>query len=141
MICARAREAGRPTMTWAREHLAGARPAAVASRRASHATNRVKQLGRILNNLRQLGRVADEDGDTSTADRLAAVAAEVEAAIVARDAPGTPTPAALDALVRAGVELNDLAHRANTHEEVPPTAELDPVLLAVLGAVRPEPTS
>lgn len=139
VICSRAKEAGRPTMTWAREHLAGGPPAPPASRRAAQTTSRVKQLGRILNNLRQLGRVADEDGDTSAADRLAAVAQEVEVAIMARPDPRASASAALDALLAAGVELNELAHRANTHEELPPAAELDPVLAAVLAAVRLEP--
>jgi hypothetical protein len=126
-------------MSWAREYLAGAPPAPSSTRRAAQTTTRVKQLGRILNNLRQLGRVAELDGDAPTADCLAAVAQEVEAAIVARPDPRASAPAALAALVAAGGELNEVAHRANTHEEAPPAAELDPVLTAVLAAVRLEP--
>lgn len=137
-ICALAKEAGRPTMSWVREHCTGAPPAPVARRLARGTNSRLHQLSRILNNLRQLGRVADEDGDTPAADRIAAVAAEVEAVAMARPDPRATAPAALEALVAAGVELNTLAHRANTQEELPATTELDAALAAVLAAVRLE---
>ena len=86
-ICDLAREAGRPTMSWVREHCTGAPPAPVSRRLARGNNSRLHQLSRILNNLRQLGRVADEDGDTPAAARLAAVAAEVEAVAMARPDP------------------------------------------------------
>lgn len=137
-ICDLAKEAGRPTMSWVREHCTGAPPAPASRRRARATGSRLHQLSRILNNLRQLGRVAAEDGDAPAAERLAAEAAEVEAVAMARPDPRASEPAAVAALVAAGVELNTLAHRANGQEELPPAAELDHVLAAVLAAVRLE---
>lgn len=137
-ICALAKEAGRPIMSWVREHCTGAPPTPASRRRARVNSSRLHQLSRILNNLRQLGRVADGDGDGPAAERLAAVAADVEAVAMARPDPRATVPAALAALVAAGVELNALAHRANTQEELPPAAELDAALAAALAAVRLE---
>ena len=137
-ICERAKDHGRPTMTWAREHLVGAPAPPPAKRRARSHASRVNQLGRILNNLRQLGRVAEDDGDHAAVERLSAMAAEVESAIVARPEPRAATSDALAELVAAGVALNALAHRANAAEELPPAAELDPALAAVQAAVRME---
>lgn len=137
-ICDRAKEHGRPTMTWAREQLLGAPSAQPAARRARGSASRVHQLGRILNNLRQLGRVAEVDGDDGAAQQLAELAAEVETSIAARPDPRATTPAALAALVAAGVALNALAHRANTEEEIPVVAELDAALAGVRAALRGE---
>lgn len=137
-ICALAKEAGRPTMSWVREHCTGAPPTPASRRRARGTSSRLHQLSRILNNLRQLGRVAEENGDDLAVERLAAVAAEVEAIAVARPDPRAAAPAALAALVAAGVELNALAHRANAQEALPAATELDPALAAVLAAVRLE---
>lgn len=57
---------------------------------------------------------------------------------MARPDSRATAPAALAALVAAGVELNSLAHRANTQEELPAPAELDAALAAILAAVRLE---
>lgn len=104
-----------------------------ASRRA-HAL--VNQLARVLNNLRQLHRVAEMDGDED-AGLLPAAAASVEDAI--SRAPATLSECAADALaglVEAGDALNALARRANTAEELPPMRELRAVLDEVEAAVR-----
>lgn len=138
VICDRAKEHGRPIMSWAREHLLGAPSPPAAKRRARANASCVNQLGRILNNLRQLGRVAEDDGDHAAVERLSAMAAAVESAIVVRPEPRAATSEALAELVAAGVALNALAHRANAVEELPPAAELDPALAAVQAAVRME---
>ncbi|MDB4950448.1 MAG: hypothetical protein JWM27_3097 [Gemmatimonadetes bacterium] len=137
-ICDLAKEAGRPTMSWVREHCTGAPPAQASRRRARRIGSRLHQLSRILNNLRQLGRIAQEDGDDLAAERLATIAADVEAVAMARPDPRAAEPAAVAALVAAGVQLNTLAHRANSHEELPPAAELDDAVAAVLAAIRLE---
>ena len=137
-ICDLAKEAGRPTMSWVREHCTGAPPAPASRRRGRRASSRLHQLSRILNNLRQLRRVAEVDGDDAAADRFAAVAADVEAVAMAWPDPRAMEPAALAALVTAGVDLNALAHRANADEELPPAADLEAALTALLAAVRPE---
>ena len=105
---------------------------APASRRAHTLVN---QLARVLNNLRQLHRVAEIDGDEGAAELFKAAATSVEDAI-------TRAPARLGAhaaeagLVEAGVALNELAHRANTAEEVPPATELHAILDQVHSAVH-----
>ncbi len=105
-----------------------------ASRRAHALLN---QLARVLNNLRQIQRVAEMDGDEGAAGLLTAAASFVENAIARAPAMLTPRAAdALSGLVEAGVALNALAHRANTAEEIPPADELRAVVAQVHSAVE-----
>lgn len=120
-----------PPARFVREAVLGAvehgAPAA-APRRRRVRDELVHQLGRVLNNLRQLERVAVEDGEEDMG-RIAGFAARaVEAAI--RRAPTRAADAAplLAQLVEAGRALNEVAHRANTDEALPPDEE---VILAV----------
>lgn len=97
----------------------------------------VNQLARVLNNLRQLHRVAEVDGDEHAAELVAAAATSVEDAIVRAPATlGAHAADALAGLIEAGTALNALARRANTAEEVPPADELHAVLAPVASAVR-----
>jgi hypothetical protein len=105
-----------------------------ASRRAHDFVN---QLARVLNNLRQIQRVAEVDGDEGAVGLLIAAAAFVEDAISLSPATlGERATDALAGLVEVGVALNALAHRVNTVEEVPPADELHAVLAQVQSAVR-----
>jgi hypothetical protein len=105
-----------------------------ASRRAHTLVN---QLARVLNNLRQLHRVAEIDGDEGTAELFKAAATSVEDAITRAPARlGAHAAEALAGLVEAGIALNALAHRANTAEEVPPANELHAILDQVHSAVH-----
>jgi hypothetical protein len=105
-----------------------------ATRRGNHVMN---QLGRVLNNLRQLERVAEIDGDTAASQVLADSARSVEDAIArAPAAPKQDADATLATLIEAGVALNVLARRANGTDQLPPSDELRPVLVDVLAAVE-----
>jgi hypothetical protein len=107
---------------------------APASRRAHTLVN---QLARVLNNLRQLHRVAEIDGNEGSAGLLASTASFVEDAITRAPARlGAHAAEALAELLEAGVALNALAHRANTAEEVPPADELHAILDRVHSAVH-----
>lgn len=107
---------------------------APASRRAHTLVN---QFARVLNNLRQLHRVAEIDGNEGAAGLLTAAAVAVEDAITRAPARlGAHAAEALAGLVEAGVALNALAHRANTAEEVPAANELHAILDQVHSAVH-----
>jgi hypothetical protein len=102
----------------------------------SGADELVHQLSRVLNNLSQLRRVAEDDGAGEAAARIGAVIHVTAAAV--RDTPDQAHVAAavLSRLVTAGRALNELARRANAAEELPPDGELREVLAAVETAVR-----
>ena len=90
----------------------------------------VHQLGRVLNNLRQLERIAADEGEPDAVRVIEQVARAVEAAIPR--APRARDAGALAArLVEAGRALNEIAHRANTDEALPPDAEWLPALTGV----------
>ena len=131
---AQARARGVPPLRFVREAALGGTAAGAARRPGDEL---VQQLGRILNNLRQLVRVAEADGADAAAALVEATAQVVEAALRSAPAPRARGAAAmLDALVPAGVALNALAHRANASEELPPDAELLDALEAVEAALR-----
>jgi hypothetical protein len=105
-----------------------------ATDRADEAAN---QLGRILNNVRQLVRVAELDGDCGGAAVLLDAAGQVEDAVLRLpSALRRDTADALASLVEAGIGLNTLAHRANCTEEVPSKGDLFVALMEVEAAVR-----
>ncbi|HEX6749063.1 MAG TPA: hypothetical protein VF092_17320 [Longimicrobium sp.] len=133
---AEARARGVPPLRYVREAALGHPPA---MRRSRGADERVRQLGRVLNNLRQLGRVAELDGDEAAAGLLADAAGMVENAIAAAPAvAGAGAAEGLAVLIDAGAALNALAHRANGAEELPPADELLTALAHVDAAVRGE---
>ena len=116
------------------DSVGSSRGRAPASRRAHTLVN---QLARVLNNLRQLHRVAEIDGKEGAAELFKAAATSVEDAITRVPARlGAHAAEALAGLVEAGVALNALAHRANTAEEVPPADELHAILDQVHSAVH-----
>lgn len=97
-------------------------------RRRRPADELVHQLARVMNNLRQLRRVAEDDWDDDSAHLFGAVLQTAE--LATRDAPerGSSAAAILAELQPAGVALNELAHRANTAECLPPEAEVHAVI-------------
>lgn len=102
--------------------------------RADEAAN---QLGRILNNLRQLVRVAELDGDRGGAAVLLDAAGQVEEAVLRLPSVlRRDTADALASLVEAGIGLNALAHRANGTEELPSKVDLLAALMEVEAAVQ-----
>ena len=98
------------------------RPPSAQHRRARTAGDElVHQLGRVLNNLNQLHRIAEIDGDTDGAQLVDAVIDTANMAIVA--APDRAAATMLLAeLVPAGTVLNDLARSANGADQLPPDA-------------------
>lgn len=134
---------GVPPLRYVREAaLAGQLPPRAAGRvRARHgAHDLVRQLKRLLNNLNQLSRLADEEGEEdATAEALASVIGTTEAAVKAAAARrgGADALAALTTdVVEAGRYLNELTHTGNTIEELPPGDELMVALARILVVVH-----
>jgi hypothetical protein len=134
-----ARPLGIPALRFVREAAlekaaSGARLAPPKRRRP--ADDLVHQLARVLNNLRQLQRVAEDDGLADAAALIGGMADAAEAAI--RAAPGAAGAAAplLAELVPLGVALNEMAHGANGAGELPPDGELLEMLAQVDAALR-----
>lgn len=109
--------------------------------RPTEATDRAdeaaSEFGRILNNLRQLVRVAELDGDCGSAAVLTDAAGQVEDAVLRLpSALRHDTDDALAMLILAGIGLNALAHRANGVGELPSKGDLFVALMEVEAAVR-----
>lgn len=123
-----ARKRGVPPLRYVREAALGAPPAPKRYRR----DELTRQLGRVLNNLRQLHAVAVDNWADDAAARIQRTISVTEAAICSAPAPGTTAAEAVQVIVVAGRALNELAHRANADEgELPPDDELLPALKAV----------
>jgi hypothetical protein len=137
-----ARARGVPPLRYVREAaLAGQLPPRAAGRvRARHGAHElVRQLKRLLNNLNQLSRLADEEGDDATAYALASIIGTTEAAVKAAGVRrgGADALAALTAeVVEAGRYLNELTHAGNTIEELPPSDELMVALARIMVVVH-----
>jgi hypothetical protein len=123
-----ARARGVPPLRYVREAALGAPPAP--KRRARDELTR--QLGRVLNNLRQIHRVAEDDWADDAAARIHRTILATEAAINGAPAPHTTAAEAVHVIVLAGRALNELVHGAHAVEdELPPDSELLPALEAV----------
>ncbi|HET7462590.1 MAG TPA: hypothetical protein VFJ82_15155 [Longimicrobium sp.] len=83
----------------------------------------VHQLARVLNNLRQLHRVAEVDWDDDNARLIAEVIRTAEAATAAAPVRAPEANALLAELGPVGAALNDVAHSANSAEHLPPDAQ------------------
>lgn len=133
---------GVPPLRYVREAALGIPPTPQPGRgqsmtRARRALSLLNQLARVVNNLHQLRRVAEADGDDNGVRVLTAAAQAVEYVISAAPARlGVRGNVVIAGLVEAGNALNALAHRANTAEELPPMRELRAVLDQVETAVR-----
>ncbi len=100
--------------------------------RAASRDELTRQLGRVLNNLRQLHRVAEDDWADDAAARILRTISATEAAINGAPAPHTTAAEAVHVIVLAGRALNELVHGAHAAEdELPPDSELLPALEAV----------
>ena len=98
----------------------------------------VHQLGRVLNNLRQLERIATEEGEPDAVRVAEHVSHAVEAAIRRAPTRGTEAGPLVARLVEVGRALNEVVHRANTDETLPADAELVPALTSVYAFVTRE---
>ena len=133
---------GVPPLRYVREAaLAGKLPPRVQTRarvrQGRHAL--VLQLTRVLNNLNQLARVAEEEDAGGATLALESTIATTERAVQVSAAHrgGAAVLAALTAAVlAAGRYLNEVTHHANVIEELPPYAELGEALSRILTAVH-----
>jgi hypothetical protein len=139
IVAAAALPHGIPPLRYVREAVlekavqGGSRPRPVPRRKADEL---VHQLSRVLNNLRQLQRLAEDEWADEAAGLIGGV---IELATAATREPperGREAKAALAKLVPAGVALNKFAHRANSTEALPPDDEVRAVLAGVESAVR-----
>lgn len=96
----------------------------------------VHQLGRVLNNLRQLERAAEDEGAPELVRLTAFVASATEEAIRAAPTGAAKAGPLLAELTGAGRALNEIARRANVEEALPPDEELIPAVTAVYRIVQ-----
>lgn len=130
-----ARPSGVPPLRFVREAaLEKAGKGAAPPRRRRLPDELVHQLARVLNNLRQLHRVAEDDWDEDGARLVATVIHTAEAATAAPPERAHDAAAVLAEVRAAGVALNELTHRANSAEYLP--AEAPEVLTAMFNALR-----
>jgi len=129
-----ARPSGVPPLRFVREAALEKAGKGAAPPRRRVADELVHQLARVLNNLRQLHRVAEDDWDEDGARLVAAVIHAAEAATAAPPERAHDAAAVLAEVRAAGVALNELAHSANAAEYLP--AEAPEVLTAMFTALR-----
>ncbi len=103
-----ARARGVPPLRYVREAALGAPPAP----RRRQRDELTRQLGRVLNNLRQLHRVAEDNWADDAAARIHQTIRATEAAINGAPAPGTTAAEAVQVIVVAGRARNELVHGA-----------------------------
>jgi len=96
------------------------------------------QFADVLNNLRQLQRVADDDGNDEAAARIGEVIDTTEVALATAPERAREAEPMIAAVIQAGIALNEVAHRANSAKCLPPPREVEEALAAVL-ALGPEP--
>ncbi|HEU0054968.1 MAG TPA: hypothetical protein VFQ39_17400 [Longimicrobium sp.] len=137
-----ARERGVPPLRYVREAaLAGGPPPRLARRaHARHGAHELgRQLKRVLNNLHQLARVADDQGAAAAGRALASLTLWTEQAVKAAAVHrGTAQHlAALTAeVVAAGRHLNEVTHGAHLDEALPSADALREALTRVFDAVH-----
>ena len=131
---------GIPPLRFVREAALAAAAAGAAAprqqpRKRRAADELVHQLARVMNNLQQLQRVAEDEWDDDAARLIAAVFQTAEMATRAAPERGGAAAELLAELHPAGVALNELAHRANTAECLPPSDEVHAVLDTLFAAL------
>ena len=131
-IEAAARERGVPPLRYVREAALAARLPPRTRRRGAHEL--VRQLTRVLNNLHQLERTADEHGAADVLVAVRRVIARADEAVrAASGRPGSTHPLII-AVREAGALLNEVTHRANARDELPPARHLSATLGRVYAA-------
>jgi predicted secreted protein len=111
----------------------GSPPPAPAGRERRASDELVHQLARVLNNLHQLHRVAENDGDDYNSRLITEVIRTADAATADAPERSREASALLAELGPVGVALNDVAHSANVAEHIPDDAEN--VLVSVLATL------
>jgi len=137
---AASRSGGVPPLRFVREAALAAADAGAAAPRPKPRQRRagdelVHQLARVMNNLQQLQGVAQDDWNDDAAQLIGAVLQTAEAATRAAPERESVAAAILADLRPAGVALNELAHRANATDGLPPGDELNAVLETLFAAL------
>lgn len=129
-----ARARGVPPLRYVREAALAAKLPPRVRRRGAHEL--VRQLTRLLNNLHQLERVAEEEAADHAAAAIKAVIRGTDDAVRAVSGrPGSTHPLII-AVREAGRFLNEVTHHAHVIEELPPDEELNEALHRIHLAVR-----
>ena len=132
-----ARERGVPPLRYVREAALAAKLPPRVRRRGSHEL--LEQLRRVLNNLRQLLCLAEDDGAATAAAAIeATIRLTDEAGAAATGRPGSAEPLIV-AIRDAGQFLNELTHQANAARELPADQALGEALARIEAAVRQVP--
>lgn len=131
-----ARARGVPPLRYVREAaLAGKLPPPRARRRRAHEL--VRQLKRVLNNLHQLARVAEEEGADALVMATESTIRVTENAVrAAASRPDAALGPLIGPLVDAGRGLNEVAHLGNG-DALPPDEEVAESLARVQIAMLP----
>ena len=128
-----ARARGVPPLRYVREAALAAKLPPRARRRGAHEL--VRELARVLNNLHQLERAAEEDAaDHAAAVIRGAIRVTDDAVHAASGRPGSAHPLII-AVREAGRFLNEVTHHAHIIEELPADDELAEALYRIHLAV------
>ncbi|HEU0298985.1 MAG TPA: hypothetical protein VFR37_06005 [Longimicrobium sp.] len=132
-----ARARGVPPLRYVREAALAAELPAVTRRRGAHAL--LHELKRVLNNLHQLLRLAEEDGARGIATAIeSTIRITHEAAEAAASRRGSAEPLII-AVREAGRVLNELTHQAHVAETLPADEELEAALASIQFAAMDVP--
>jgi hypothetical protein len=134
-----ARSTGKPPLRFVREaalEKAGGMPPKTPRKRRT-TDELAHQFGRVLNNLRQLLRVAEEDFNDDAAALLEAFIEAADTALAAAPTNSDDAAAVLAVLLPVGIDLNEMAHRANGSGTLPPVKDVRAVLNGLYAALRP----
>ncbi|HET7463739.1 MAG TPA: hypothetical protein VFJ82_20965 [Longimicrobium sp.] len=129
-----ARARGIPPLRFVREAALerarpGSAPTRLPTRRAGDEL--AHQFADVLNNLRQLQRVAEDDGNDEAAARIGEVIDMTEMALATAPERAREAEPMIAAVIQAGIALNEVAHRANAAKCLPPLREVMEALASV----------
>jgi hypothetical protein len=125
-----------PPARFVRETVLGACEGGASPARRRECDELVQQLGRVLNNLRQLERAAENERAPELVRLTAFVASATEVAIRAAPTGAAKAGPLLAELTGAGRALNEIARRANVEEALPPDEVFIPAVTAVYRIVQ-----
>lgn len=126
-----ARARGVPPLRYVRE---AALAAKLEPRAGSGSRQLVQELKRVLNNLNQLRRVAEQEAAEAALMGLEATIQISEDAVRAAAVHRGSTDALVEAVIEAGRYLNEVTYSAHKIKELPPEADLSAALAMIITA-------
>ena len=134
-----ARDQGIPPLRFVREAALGKARPSHATRSAGRERRPIDELAHqfadVLNNLRQLQRVAEDDGEDETAAEIGEVIDLTEMALATAPERAREALPMIAAVIHVGIALNEVAHRANSAKCLPPPRDVEEALAAVRALV------